>query len=199
MTSMSKNNTRELILVKGSEIIRKKGFNNTGIQEILQAADVPKGSFYFYFKSKDDFGLQLLDYYQELMFSMLDRHLDNKSLPPVDRLRSFFKEFLTFYEHNDFTGGCPLGNIAQEMSDLNEQFRLKLKNVFDQIKYKIGDTLKEAQTNDKISLPGDAYTIADFIINCWHGSLMRAKVMKNPQALNIFDTFIFTLLLNNKL
>jgi len=52
-------NTRKRIIETGAAIIHRKGFNHTGIQEILNAAKVPKGSFYNYFKSKEDFGLQI--------------------------------------------------------------------------------------------------------------------------------------------
>ena len=56
-------NTRDRIIETGAEIIHRKGFNHTGIQEILTAAGVPKGSFYNYFKSKDEFGLEVIDYF----------------------------------------------------------------------------------------------------------------------------------------
>ena len=60
------------ILAEGARIIHENGYNNTGIQEILIAAGVPKGSFYFYFKSKEDFGLQLVDFYLDFSVSNLD-------------------------------------------------------------------------------------------------------------------------------
>ena len=56
-------NTRQKILEVGAEIIHLKGYNHTGLQEILQAAGVPKGSFYNYFKNKEDFGLQVIDFF----------------------------------------------------------------------------------------------------------------------------------------
>jgi len=52
-------------LERGAEIIHLKGFNHTGVQEVLRAAGVPKGSFYNYFKNKEDFGLQVIDYFME--------------------------------------------------------------------------------------------------------------------------------------
>ncbi len=60
---LAKISTRDKILEHAALIIHKKGFNNTGIQEILESAGVPKGSFYFYFRSKEDLGLALIDHY----------------------------------------------------------------------------------------------------------------------------------------
>ncbi len=54
--------TKEKILMTGADLVQHKGFKNTSIQDILKAAAIPKGSFYYYFDSKEDFGLQLIDY-----------------------------------------------------------------------------------------------------------------------------------------
>ena len=67
---MTKDSAKDRILTHAAQIIHKKGFNNTGIQEILESAGVPKGSFYFYFKSKEDLGLALIDHYAERFGSM---------------------------------------------------------------------------------------------------------------------------------
>ena len=60
---MTKTDTKRKILEHGARLVHMKGFNHTGIQEILEVAGVPKGSFYFYFKSKEEFGLELVDYH----------------------------------------------------------------------------------------------------------------------------------------
>jgi TetR/AcrR family transcriptional repressor of nem operon len=106
MTEMkAKQITKERILIKGAEIIHRKGFNNTGIQEILKAAGVPKGSFYFYFKSKEDFGLHLIDFFGNIFFSRSDKYLNDRSRSSLENLRHFFDEFLTYFEENEFKGG----------------------------------------------------------------------------------------------
>ena len=64
---MTKRPTKTRIIAEGAKIIQKNGFNNTGILDVLRAADVPKGSFYFYFKSKEDFGLEVINYLAETL------------------------------------------------------------------------------------------------------------------------------------
>jgi AcrR family transcriptional regulator len=91
-STMRKETTKDRILGHGAQIIHHKGFKNTGIQEILHSAGVPKGSFYFYFKSKEDFGLELIDYYFNFFASMIESHLkgpevsfEKASVPLRDR------------------------------------------------------------------------------------------------------------------
>ena len=87
---MTRRETKAKILQQGAELVYRQGFNNTGIQEILESAGVPKGSFYFYFKSKEQFGLELIDYYMEFFRVMIGTHLRKSDSPPLERLRAFF-------------------------------------------------------------------------------------------------------------
>ena len=94
---MAKKNKKTEILEKGAEIIYKKGFNNTGINEILEASGVPKGSFYFYFRNKEDFGLQLIDHFLVRFLVSAQDHLLNTNKSYLESLRSFFDDFLEFF------------------------------------------------------------------------------------------------------
>jgi len=118
--------TREHILACGGKIIHHKGFVATGLQEILRAADVPKGSFYFYFKSKEEFGLALVDDYQAWFAARLRPILKDTAKPPLERLANFFLWFRDHFEQEGFIKGCPIGGLIQEMGDVNPAFREKL-------------------------------------------------------------------------
>ena len=74
-----------------------KGYNDTGIQEIIDKADLPKGSFYNFFKSKEDFGLLVIDYFMEFYAKILTKYLADKSLPPLERIRRLNKWFKKFF------------------------------------------------------------------------------------------------------
>ena len=100
-----KQDTKARILEVGGEIAHQKGYHNTGIQEVLNAAGVPKGSFYFYFKNKEDFGLQLIDHYTDSICDKVDEYLGDPGTSPIQKLRNSFKWFVTFFEQNDFKGG----------------------------------------------------------------------------------------------
>jgi len=192
-----KKDTKAHILDIGAQIIHQKGFNATGIQEVLSAAAVPKGSFYFYFKSKEEFGLQLIDYFSNFLFSEMDEFLNAEKVAPLDKLRNYFVWFLAYFEQNNFTGGCPIGNLAQEMGDLNDSFRGKLKSVFDKMKSNIAQCLAEAQQRGDLSPALDVLSLSDFIVSSWQGALLQMKVMKNTASVRNFERIIFDSLLKS--
>ncbi|MBV8077655.1 MAG: TetR/AcrR family transcriptional regulator, partial [Planctomycetaceae bacterium] len=88
---MSKEKTTATLLDVGKRIFLEKGYNNAGIEAILQAAGIPKGSFYYYFKSKEDFGLRVLDQFAATYNAELERALGDTTLSPLERLRRLFE------------------------------------------------------------------------------------------------------------
>lgn len=188
---MPNNDTRLSILEKGARIIHKKGYNHTGIKEILDAAGVPKGSFYHFFKSKEDFGLNLLDHYAGFFVKKAGDLVKKTDTPPLQRLKSFFNDFRCFFEDNACELGCPIGNLSQEMGNLNPAFRKKLEEIFQMMVSPVEKLLKEAQQRKELSKKVDTREMADFIINSWEGAILRMKVQKNPDALRLFDKMLF--------
>jgi len=190
INEMARKDVRSVILEKGARIIHKKGFNHTGIQEILDAAGVPKGSFYHYFRSKEDFGLKLLDYYAAYFISRVEI-LNDKDGSPIRRLKDFFDGFLLFFEGIGCELGCPIGNLSQEMGDLSPVFRKRLEEIFLMMRSQIEGVLNDAVRGGAVPCSLNARETADFIINSWEGAIMRMKVQKNTEALRLFDRMIF--------
>jgi TetR/AcrR family transcriptional repressor of nem operon len=188
---MSKSEIKELIFQEGAKIIHLKGFHNTGINEILESAGVPKGSFYFYFKNKEDFGLQLIDYLSPHFSSQAQKHLQSPDKLYLKKMSRFFDEFQIYYEKQGCKMGCPIGNLALEMGDLNEKFREKLDEVLESMKRSVLEFLKGAQDNREISPDLDLMEVSDFIINSWEGALLRMKARGDISPLQNFKKVIF--------
>jgi len=186
-----KASTKNRILEAGAEIIHLKGFYHTGIQEILSAAEVPKGSFYNYFKSKDDFGLQLIDYFVEYYAHLSKNILEDGTIPPLERIRRLLEWFIEFFKSKDYAYGCPIGNLAQEMGDLSPAFREKLKMALDSIVDIYSRLLAKAQREGKISQSLDVREAAYFLVSSWHGALVHMKAVKGPEPLENHIRFIF--------
>jgi TetR/AcrR family transcriptional regulator, transcriptional repressor for nem operon len=191
---MEKPSTKHKIITHAARIIRRKGFNNTGIQEILESAKVPKGSFYFYFKSKDELGLALIDYYGQF-FASMSAPLKNTETSPLRRLEQFFEGFRLLCERDEWKSGCPIGNLTQEMGVLSEAFQTKLKAVLDAMKASIRECLEQAQESNEISDQLNADEIADFILNSWEGAFLRMKAEGNTGPLILFQNTVFGILL----
>lgn len=182
---MSKTDTKTKILEAGAEIIHEKGFNNTGINEVLKAAGVPKGSFYFYFQSKDDFGLALIDHYVLTLQSAYRKGGISGASSPDQRLFGVFDSLEQMMEQTGYRRGCPIGNLVQEMSDLSEAFREKLSGVFAQFENFLLACLEDgirAGVFRKLSSPEET---AGFILNSFEGTIMRAKLAKSGEPFRI--------------
>jgi TetR/AcrR family transcriptional repressor of nem operon len=187
---MPKQDTRQIIIQNGAKIIHSKGFVNTGIKDILNASGVPKGSFYFYFKSKEDFGQALVDYYAETMTGMITGYLTDTGRTPMERLDRFFTESARFYEHNRFAGGCPIGNMSQEMSNISEPIRLKLQAAFSRIRSAMKQCIIEAQELGQVDEKLDPEVLAVFTLNGFEGALIDMKVSKSTRPLDIFKNML---------
>ncbi|MEE8432220.1 MAG: TetR family transcriptional regulator C-terminal domain-containing protein [Candidatus Desulfatibia sp.] len=194
---MKKTNSRDKIIEVGAQIIHRKGYNHTGIQEVLTAAGVPKGSFYFYFKNKEDFGLQIIDYFTEFYSQQANLVFDDQSVPPLERIKRFLEGFIKIFESIDFTCGCLIGNLAQEMGDLSPAFRIKLKESVDIMTDFYARALKEARQRDDISARLDIAETADFILTSWQGALVRMKIEQSARPLKNHIKFIFEFILES--
>jgi len=190
-----KGNTKNIILKSGAEIIHLKGFNHTGIQEILNRAGVPKGSFYNYFKSKEDFGLQVIDFYIEQFSLLIKKFLEDDSLSPLEKIKGILDRFIEFFKSRDYAYGCPIGNLSQEMGDLSPAFRMKLKDAIDSMVEIYAALLAEAQKTGELSVDLDVRDAADFIVSSWQGALLRMKIQKGSEPLENHRKFIFSCVL----
>ncbi|WP_300420040.1 TetR/AcrR family transcriptional regulator, partial [uncultured Pseudoalteromonas sp.] len=129
--------TRALLINTGLAVLTEKGFSATGIDLILKSAQVPKGSFYHYFKSKNDFGLALIDAYDSYFQAKLKRHLANDATTPLERIVLFANDAKQGMAKFEFNRGCLIGNLNQELSYLNEAM-IALNYIIPQFKKNTG-------------------------------------------------------------
>jgi len=190
-------NTKQKILQIGAEIIHLKGYNATGLQEILSAANVPKGSFYNHFKSKEDFGLQVIDFFSDFFAQFCKDILEDSTRSPLERLERLLDQFMEFFDSKEYTCGCPVGNLAQELGDINPVFKEKLSKAIDTMVDYYTLILSEAQAEGEVSKDMNAKEAANFIVASWHGALIRMKVSKGVEPLKNHKKFVFNYVLKS--
>ena len=178
--------TRERLLRAGLTVLTEKGFSAVGIEEILGAARVPKGSFYHYFESKEAFGLALIDAYAAYFASKLDRWFLDESLAPLERLKAFAADAEAGMAKFGFRRGCLVGNLGQEMGSLPESFRARISGVFTDWEVRTAACLKAAQAAGEIAPEADAERLARHFWIGWEGAVLRAKLDRSGAALEIF-------------
>ncbi|QQO24619.1 TetR/AcrR family transcriptional regulator [Bradyrhizobium diazoefficiens] len=170
----------------GLAILTEKGFSAVGVEEILASADVPKGSFYHYFGSKEAFGLELIDAYAAYFARKLDRWFDDGKRAPLDRLRDFIADARSGMARHGYRRGCLVGNLGQEMGALPEPFRQRLAAVFRDWEARTSRCLRSAQEAGDIPKGIDCESLAHFFWIGWEGAVLRAKLERRPDALDIF-------------
>jgi TetR/AcrR family transcriptional regulator, transcriptional repressor for nem operon len=191
MMADSKANTRAALLKSGRRIIVEKGYNHTGIQEVLQEVGVPKGSFYHFFSSKEDFGLEIINYDARLHEQVVEQYLGDTTLSPLNRIRQYFEDKLKEFQSLKYREGCLFGNLSQEMADQNERFRNRLQEVLSQWRDRFAQCLEEAQAAGEISAHWDAHELAEYCLNSWEGALLQMKVTKSEKPLQAFIKVTF--------
>lgn len=190
-TRQNKQDTRQALIDAGAAIIAEKGFNNTGIEEILKVVDVPKGSFYYYFSSKNEFGLNIINHYAELYQKKLDSYFGNSALTPVNRMRQYFQDGRDAMQNNACRKGCLFGNLGQEMADQHEEFRTQLALVFQDWCQRLSLCIQAAQRAGEIPSHFNPDRLAEFSLCSWEGAILRSKVTKSPQPMDTFIVYLF--------
>ncbi|MGQ0685839.1 acrylate utilization transcriptional regulator AcuR [Bradyrhizobium sp.] len=180
------NAPRARLLRTGVAILTEKGFSAVGVEEMLEAAGVPKGSFYHYFDSKETFGLELIDAYAAYFAGKLDRWFDNTDRAPLDRLRDFMADARSGMVRYGYRRGCLVGNLGQEMGVLPEPFRKRLAAVFRDWEARTSRCLRAAQEAGEIAGSIDCEGLAQFFWTGWEGAVLRAKLERRPDALDVF-------------
>src|SRR5687767_414935 len=113
--------TRQLLLQRGIAMLLRHGYNDLGIAALLEETQIPRGSFYHHFESKEDFGLQAVDLYMQEVHRGLDQCLADPTRSPVQRVRHFFEMSEEKYRTEGYLG-CLLGGLGQELSGVSQAF-----------------------------------------------------------------------------
>lgn len=177
--------TRQQILSTAQQIILGKGFAAVGLNEILKTANVPKGSFYHYFESKEQFGTALLEHYFEQYLLTLDTQLKTDGRRAIDRLIAYFEQWKTSQCDDTSKDRCLVVKLSGEVTDLSESMRLSLKQGTHQVIQHLASCMQTAIDNQEITLTADAQTVTEELYYLWIGATLMTKVNHTPAALEI--------------
>jgi TetR/AcrR family transcriptional regulator, transcriptional repressor for nem operon len=190
---MPKPNVRNQLLSAGLQALHSKGFNATSVQDITDAAGVPKGSFYNHFASKEDLGAAVVQRYSA-NGAARRASLSDRSTPPLTRLRRHF-EALADSAHYPDASGCLLGNFATELSNQSPAIRENVVEAFVVWTEAIAQVLEEAKQAGELCADAEPRSLAAFVIDAWEGAVLRSKVEKNRAPVDAFVSIVFSTLL----
>ena len=187
----AKTTTKAALVDAGTQLILEQGYHHTGIQDVLQAAGVPKGSFYYYFPSKEAFALEVIAQFAAAYLARLEQHLGDTTASPLTRLRRHQEDLLARFERRGCRGGCLIGNLSQELADHNPRVQAQLDAVLTSWRERYAQLFREAQAVGELRADRDPQALADFYLDSFEGALLRAKVSKSPAPLRLFLTCMF--------
>ncbi|RDY58778.1 TetR/AcrR family transcriptional regulator [Flagellimonas nanhaiensis] len=185
------------LLEKGMEILWSKGYNATSVNDIVQAAGVPKGSFYFYYDSKEDFAVKAIEYYFGERFGCAKKILEDASIPPKQRLLDF-NEFRCkiLKEELNCQMGCLASNLGNEMAEHSEKIRKVIVVKEAILKESIAKVVKEAQEKGEIDSSMDPMDIVTFFEDAGKGAMTSMKELKSSYPidnyLNMVRRYMFS-------
>lgn len=182
--------TRELLVRCGVALLTERGVAATALDDILKMANVPKGSFYHYFASKDTFVLAVLDAYADYFLRKLDRHLNDEAIAPLARLQAFVDDACKGVERHSFQRGCMVGNLGQEIAILDEAIRSKLEQIFSEWEGRVAACLTLARAKGELRPGVDCSELAKAFWIGWEGAILRARLARSTVPMRtFFDLF----------
>ncbi|RBI68289.1 TetR family transcriptional regulator [Vreelandella sulfidaeris] len=188
---MKNNVTRDKLIDSGAQLISQQGYNATGINAVLKVCGVPKGSFYHYFSSKEDFGLAVIERFAASYDETLVSLLEDNDTPPLERLKRYFAAGRAHMHECDHATGCLIGNLGQELSGQSDTFRDALNLVFQRWEQRFVCCLQDAKARGDIATCIAPEALAGFILTGWEGAILRAKTLKSVAPMEQFETILF--------
>ena len=165
--------TRDRLIEVARELIYLQGYEGTGVAEILQKAKVNSGSLYYYFESKEELLLAVLDKYKEMLWPVLLEPVFKRTQDPIERVFALLNAYRHGLLYTACTQGCPIGNLALELSDHHPRVREKIAENFEGWCEAVRKCLEEA--GDRLPRDVDRAKLAQFILTVMEGGVMQAR------------------------
>src|SRR5574339_610585 len=172
--------TRDQILNAASRLIHVQGYQSTSLDDVLRESGVGKGNFYYYFKSKEDLGYAIIE---RLARALVERGVGpafaDVQADPIAQMQAFFDRVLESQRQRNCVGGCAMGNLASELSDVHEGFRGRLAGIFDVYRSHLAQAIRRGQQGGRLRADADAARLAQFLVAGLEGAILLAKVTRD--------------------
>ena len=172
--------TRDQILNAAARLMHVQGYQSTSLDDVLRESGVGKGNFYYYFKSKEDLGYAIID---RTIRAFLDRSLGpafaDVEADPVAQVEAFLDRVLEAQRQRNCVGGCVMGNLACELSDVHEGFRQRLAEIFDIWRAHLAEALLRGQRRGYLRPDANPSRLAGFLVAGLEGAILLSKVTRD--------------------
>lgn len=178
---------RDLILARGAQVIVHRGYHATGVQEIVEAACIPKGSFYHYFASKEDFALQALEHLYGPRLERYAQALGDLQRSPRARILAYYGDLRAHFASRPARAcHCFIGSLGFEMADHSPAITGQVEAILRRAAEILQACLEDARAAGELAADEDCGNLASFIADAWQGVLTRLKVGDDLAPLDAF-------------
>lgn len=176
--------TRQNILEVTADEIHKNGFTATSLSVILKRCEISKGALYHHFENKMELGYAVFEeIYTPMFLSTWQPALDIED--PIEGLVAFFSGMANEMSCDEIVCGCPLNNLCQEMSGVDEGFRLRILKMQEQLNAMISDAFE--RVGDQLKSDIDYSRVSYFIVATFYGA---SNLSKSTQNKSLFEQII---------
>jgi TetR/AcrR family transcriptional repressor of nem operon len=196
---MPRANVRDQLIHSALEVFHTRGFNGCSVQDIVDAAGIPKGSFYNHFESKEALGVEVVRAYTALVGAYVVEAGVTEILSgpgtPLQRIRAYFEAVI---EQNVSCGvgkGCLLGNFATELAPHSADIAKAVTDALDNWSAAVAQALAQAQEAGEVSKDADVIALAHYLVDGYEGAAARAKLIGDRAPIDEFIRTTFDFLL----
>jgi TetR/AcrR family transcriptional regulator, transcriptional repressor for nem operon len=181
--------TREKIIDDCLSLLWRNGVNGTSMADIAEKAAILKGSFYNYFKNKEEFIGAVLDSYAQKWETNVVAIFREKKQTARAQFKNYFARMKEMASSMQYTQGSLVGNFAQELSGASEKFAKQTETIFRRMQSYLADALKTAQDSGALAKSEDPELLAEIILNSTEGAILRAKAQRSTRPIEILEKF----------
>ena len=172
--------TRDAILAAALRLMHVHGYHATSLDDVLRESGVGKGNFYYHFRSKEELGYAILDQIvAAFVESTLAPCFADPTGAPLAQIRCFLDRLEQAQRDRKCMGGCAMGNLASELSDVHEGFRKRLATVFTTWHARFAEALAEAKRRGEVVAGCEPGATARFVVASLEGAILLTKVTKD--------------------
>lgn len=175
------------LLEASLSLMMVKGYHATTVDEICAKAGVTKGSFFHYFKSKEDVGKGAIDLFEKFQTAMIESAALDRYDDPWTRLNKYLDFFIELAKDPESPRSCLTSIMTQEMSDLSEEFRALCDEKFLSNAKPLKNILDDVIKRYPSTMPVDSQQLSEYFLSVYQGSLIlaQAKGSRDILVLNV--------------
>ena len=186
--SEQRTSTRDRLIETARQLFLAKGYEATGIAEILREAGVNSGSLYYFFKTKEQLLLAVLDWYTANLCPEVIDPVFARVSDPLERVFGILDGYRMMLTMTDCRMGCPIGNLAIEMSEKSEEVREKIALNFENWRKVIRQCLIDAK--ERLPADLDRENLSVMVLSVMEGAVMQARAHRSLEPYDASITIL---------